>query len=102
MPAHGRYVTDPAVTDADGVQYLPPAAKDTLPVKAALIGAGVALAAVAGAALLSRKSGKNSGREPKYNPNVYDLAARRARKQGQGSCAPEAEAEAYPYKEVRY
>lgn len=104
MPAHGRYVTDPAVIDADGVQYLPPAAKDTLPAKAALIGAGVALAAVAGAALLNRKpaNGRSKAPEPKYNPDVYDLAARRARKQGQASCTPEPAADDYPYKEVRY
>lgn len=104
MPAHGRYVAEPAVTDADGVQYLPPAAKDTLPAKAALVGAGVALAAVAGAALLSRKpaNGRGKNQEPKYNPDVYDLAARRARKHGQGSCATPAANEAYPYKEVRY
>ncbi|RAK69431.1 MBL fold metallo-hydrolase [Hymenobacter edaphi] len=108
MPAHGRYVTDPAVVDANGVQYLPPAPKDTLPAKAALLGAGVALA-VAGIALLGR--GKSDGRpgsgpkapkESKYNSKVYDLAARRARKSGQASCAPAASPDDYPYKEVRY
>lgn len=103
VPTHGRYVNDPAVIDADGVQYLPPAAKDTLPAKAALIGAGVALAAVAGAALLSRgRSSDSRSKEPKYNPDVYDLAARRARKQGQAPCAPEPIETDYPYKEVRY
>ncbi|GAB3823639.1 hypothetical protein GCM10028821_01430 [Hymenobacter jeollabukensis] len=102
MPAHGRYVTDPAVIDVAGVQYLPPAPKDTLPAKAALVGAGVALAAV-GIALLSR-GGKSNGhkpaKEPKKNSKVYDLAARRARKSGQASCEPASDE--YPYKEIRY
>ncbi|MCC3158465.1 MBL fold metallo-hydrolase [Hymenobacter sp. 15J16-1T3B] len=111
MPTHGRYVAEPAVIDAEGVQYLPPAPKDTLPAKAALIGAGVALAAVAGVALLGRgksEGTKSTGRktaakEPAYNSKVYDLAARRARKSGQASCAPSAGAlDEYPYKEVRF
>jgi glyoxylase-like metal-dependent hydrolase (beta-lactamase superfamily II) len=100
LPAHGRYVSEPARLDADGVQYLPPAPQDGLPAKAALIGAGVALAAVAGVALLSR-SRKPADGQPKPNRKVYDLAARRARK-AQYSAEPELDSDSYPYKEVRY
>ncbi|RTQ48892.1 MBL fold metallo-hydrolase [Hymenobacter gummosus] len=103
MPAHGRYVAEPARIDADGVQYLPPAPKDTLPAKAALVGAGLALAA-AGVALLVRKSGSSNGpgKEAKVNRKVYDLAARRARKAQQGAPGAELNSDAYPYKEVRF
>ncbi|GAB2955838.1 hypothetical protein GCM10027048_22320 [Hymenobacter coalescens] len=89
MPAHGRYAQEPARLDEGGVQYLPPAPKDTLPAKAALIGAGVALAAAAGVALLNRR------RQPK----VYDQAARRTRRRSQ---QVELNSDSYPYKEIRY
>ena len=40
-PAHGRYVGNPALADAQGVYYVPPAPQDRLPIYAA----GIALAA---------------------------------------------------------
>ncbi|MBC7807843.1 MAG: MBL fold metallo-hydrolase [Akkermansiaceae bacterium] len=42
VPQHGRYVTEPAEFDEQGVRYLPPVPKDPLPVVA-----GIALGAVA-------------------------------------------------------
>ncbi|MBC6988845.1 MBL fold metallo-hydrolase [Hymenobacter sp. BT491] len=53
VPKHGRYVSAPARTDADGVQFVPPAPADPLPKEAALLGVGVALLATA--ALVVRK-----------------------------------------------
>jgi len=47
VPAHGRYVHEPARTDANGVAYLPPAPDDKLPRQAALVGAAVVAAGVA-------------------------------------------------------
>lgn len=96
MPAHGRYVAESAVIDQNGVQYLPPAPADTLPAKAALLGAGVALAAVA-VALLSR------GRQSKARSydNEYRPTPRRGRK-ARYSAEAELDSEAYPYKEVRF
>ncbi|MGI4834612.1 MAG: MBL fold metallo-hydrolase [Janthinobacterium lividum] len=44
VPTHGRYHHEPARTDASGVEHLPPPAKDTLPKKAALVGASLAVA----------------------------------------------------------
>ncbi|OON65642.1 MBL fold metallo-hydrolase [Hymenobacter sp. CRA2] len=104
VPAYGRYVDEPARIDADGVQYLPPAPKDSLPAKAVLITTGLALAAVAGVALLGRKSGsRKDGQQPMYNSKVYDLAARRARRHGQADNRPrDSDDYVYPYKEVRY
>ena len=45
MPTHGRYVAAPARTDANGVEYLPPAPEDTLPRRALLLTVGLAAAA---------------------------------------------------------
>jgi glyoxylase-like metal-dependent hydrolase (beta-lactamase superfamily II) len=47
VPTHGRYHQQPARTDASGVEHLPPPAKDTLPKKAAIVGASLAVAGVA-------------------------------------------------------
>ncbi|WP_310393476.1 MBL fold metallo-hydrolase [Hymenobacter sp.] len=47
VPAHGRYVHEPARTDANGVAHLPPAPKDKLPQQAAVIGASILVAGVA-------------------------------------------------------
>jgi glyoxylase-like metal-dependent hydrolase (beta-lactamase superfamily II) len=44
LPAQGRYLHEPARTDASGVEHLPPPAKDNLPKQAAAIGAGLLLA----------------------------------------------------------
>jgi hypothetical protein len=59
IPAHGRYVAEPARTDASGVEYLPPAPKDTLPLKAAIVG-GSLLAAGAAWLLTSRRKNQPS------------------------------------------
>jgi glyoxylase-like metal-dependent hydrolase (beta-lactamase superfamily II) len=47
VPTHGRYVSEPARTDAEGIVSLPPPAPDPLPRQLAL---GAALAAFVGAA----------------------------------------------------
>ena len=41
VPAHGRYVSQPARTDANGVEFLPPKPPDPLPRQAALLGVGL-------------------------------------------------------------
>ena len=64
VPTHGRYVHEPARTDANGVEYLPPAPKDTLPLKAAIIG-GSLLAAGAAWLLTSRRRKNQPSRAAK-------------------------------------
>lgn len=54
VPAHGRYVKEPARADESGLTYLPPAPIDTVPKIAAGIMAAVAIAGVG--ALLARKT----------------------------------------------
>ncbi len=60
VPAHGRYVLDPARTDASGVEHLPPAPKDKLPMQAALLGAGILAAGVAWLLTGGRRRGKST------------------------------------------
>ena len=60
VPAHGRYVAEPARTDASGVEHLPPAPKDTLPIQAALIGAGLLAAGAAWLLTGGRRRGKSA------------------------------------------
>ena len=66
VPAHGRYVHEPARTDASGVEHLPPAPKDRLPLQAAVIGAGLL---VAGAAWLLT-GGRRSKTHTTYPPQA--------------------------------
>jgi glyoxylase-like metal-dependent hydrolase (beta-lactamase superfamily II) len=47
LPTHGRYVPEPARTDASGVEYLPPPPADRLPMRAAVLGAGLLAAGAA-------------------------------------------------------
>lgn len=47
VPNKGRYVNDPAVTDASGVVYIPPKLKDNTSVIALAIGVGIAAAGFA-------------------------------------------------------
>ncbi|AMR29201.1 hypothetical protein A0257_20280 [Hymenobacter psoromatis] len=44
LPAQGRYLTEPALTDASGVEHLPPPVEDKLPKQAAAIGVGLLIA----------------------------------------------------------
>ena len=44
IPAHGRYVAEPARTDASGVEHLPPPAPDALPKQLAALSAGLLVA----------------------------------------------------------
>ena len=64
VPAHGRYVTEPARTDANGVEHLPPAPKDQLPVQAALISAGIVVAGVAWLLTGGRRRGRQQQKLP--------------------------------------
>ena len=47
LPAQGRYLHEPALTDASGVEHLPPPVEDKLPRQAAAIGVGLLLAGAA-------------------------------------------------------
>jgi glyoxylase-like metal-dependent hydrolase (beta-lactamase superfamily II) len=47
LPAQGRYLHEPARTDASGVEHLPPPAKDKLPRQAATVGVSLLLAGAA-------------------------------------------------------
>lgn len=58
VPAHGRYVAEPAQADERGVVYLPPPAPDPLPLKLA---AGLGAAALAGTALAWKKQRQRDG-----------------------------------------
>jgi hypothetical protein len=54
FPAHGRYVREPAITDEDGIRYLPPAPFDPTPKLLAAAG----ITALAFAFLRKRKATK--------------------------------------------
>ena len=47
IPAHGRYVNEPARTDASGVEHLPQAPKDPLPMQLAIVGSSLLAAGAA-------------------------------------------------------
>ncbi|MDQ2793259.1 MAG: MBL fold metallo-hydrolase [Bacteroidota bacterium] len=84
IPAHGRYVAEPARTDASGVEYLPPAPNDPLPKQLAIIGGSLLAAGAAwlltGGRRKSRKSkadkkaakaAKKASRYPSPTPPLY-------------------------------
>ncbi|GAA4020838.1 hypothetical protein GCM10022409_00440 [Hymenobacter glaciei] len=79
IPAHGRYVNEPARTDASGVEHLPPAPKDPLRMQLAIIGGS--LLAAGAAWLLS------GGRRRNRKSKAYKKAAKAARK-AQGYSPP--------------
>lgn len=58
LPTQGRYLHEPARTDASGVEHLPPPAEDKLPKQAAAIGVSLLLAGAAWLLLGSRKKVK--------------------------------------------
>ncbi|MBA3438252.1 MAG: MBL fold metallo-hydrolase [Pyrinomonadaceae bacterium] len=64
VPAHGRYVEQPAITNERGVVSVPPPISDPLP----KVLAGVGLAALAGAALIltSRRKAPTNKRKRRY------------------------------------
>ncbi|GAA4380527.1 MBL fold metallo-hydrolase [Hymenobacter koreensis] len=95
MPAHGRYVQEPARLDADGVQYLPPAPADPLPAQAAAIGIGAAVTIGVLALLASRRSKTDDyARTRKWG--------RKGRKAGYAADETENPFPPYPYKEVYF
>ncbi|OGX88548.1 hypothetical protein BEN48_09175 [Hymenobacter glacialis] len=65
VPDHGRYVSEAARTDASGVEHLPPAPADKLPVQAAAIGAGILLAGAAWFFTGGRRRGRQQPRPPR-------------------------------------
>ena len=71
VPTHGRYVPEPARTDASGVEYLPPAPKDTLPIKAAIIGGSLLAAGAAWLLSGGRRKGK---KQSKAHEKAYKAA----------------------------
>lgn len=91
VPPKGRYVANPALTDETGVQFIPPALPDTLPARAAMLGGGLALAALA-AVLLSKRDGKK-GKKRKHELKGYRSAP---------AAAHERPFPDYPYKEKYY
>ena len=76
VPAHGRYVQQPAQTDETGVVSVPPAAP--VPLAWWLVGG----AAVLGTVLLASRRSSSSSSSSSAASGVYDLAARRARAEG--------------------
>jgi len=58
LPTQGRYLHEPARTDASGVEHLPPPAEDTLPKQAAVVGVSLLLAGAAWLLLGSRQKVK--------------------------------------------
>ena len=65
---------EPARTDASGVEHLPPAPKDPLPMQLAIVGGSLL---VAGAAWLL-----TGGRRKSKKSNAYKKAAKAAKKAG--------------------
>ena len=65
VPAHGRYVHEPAHTDANGVAHLPPAPKDKLPMQAAVLGASILAAGAAWLLIGGRRRGRKPTTQPK-------------------------------------
>lgn len=55
LPTQGRYLHDPARTDASGVEHLPPPAEDKLPKQAAVVGVSLLLAGAAWLLVGSRR-----------------------------------------------
>jgi glyoxylase-like metal-dependent hydrolase (beta-lactamase superfamily II) len=72
MPAHGRYVNDPARLDENGVAYIPPAPEDSFPQRITLAIVGVGL--LAGAALLLQR---RQQRRKEGFPTTEYVSARR-------------------------
>jgi glyoxylase-like metal-dependent hydrolase (beta-lactamase superfamily II) len=64
IPEHGRYINEPARTDASGVEHLPPPAPDNLPKQAAAIGIGLALAGAGWLLVGGRRKRKKKVRGP--------------------------------------
>ena len=71
VPAHGRYVLEPARTDASGVEHLPPAPKDKLPMQATMIGAGILAAGAAWLLTGGRRRGRKKPEPSKLSPRTY-------------------------------
>lgn len=69
LPAQGRYLHEPARTDASGVEHLPPPVEDKLPKQAAAVGLGLLLAGagwlLVGGKRKKRKKGKR--KHPKHH-----------------------------------
>ncbi|GAB3571443.1 MBL fold metallo-hydrolase [Hymenobacter daeguensis] len=81
IPTHGRYVAEPARTDASGVEFLPPAPKDTLPLKAAIIGGSLLAAGAAWLLSGGRRKGKKESK-------AYRKAVKAAAKKSKGYKSP--------------
>lgn len=94
VPPTGRYVATPARTDENGVEFVPPALPDTLPARAAMLGGGLALAALA-AVLLSQRDGKK-GKKRKHKNKLKGY------RPAPTSAVEERPFPDYPYKEKYY
>ena len=75
LPAQGRYVATPARTDASGVEYLPPAPPDRLPLQAAMLGAGLLVAGAAWFFSGGRRAPARSQPRPRPEPRPYRRGA---------------------------
>ena len=65
IPEYGRYVAEPARTDASGVEHLPPPPKDKLPVQLAIVGGSLLMAGAAWLLTGGRRKGKpEAGKKP--------------------------------------
>ena len=88
MPTHGRYVAAPARTDANGVEYLPPAPEDTLPRRALLLTVGLA-AAAAGLVWARRQRTQSDEAVPAAKGKAFKESRKyAARKSGHDARAP--------------
>lgn len=70
MPAHGRYVHEPARADESGLTYLPPAPLDALPRLAAGVAAGIAMAGVGALLAKKRRASRPSTRRPNCRSSI--------------------------------
>ena len=64
LPAQGRYLHEPARTDASGVEHLPPPAEDKLPRQAAAVGAALLVAGAAWLLLGGRRNKHRPSKRP--------------------------------------
>ncbi|MGI4741487.1 MAG: MBL fold metallo-hydrolase [Janthinobacterium lividum] len=67
LPKQGRYLHEPARTDASGVEHLPPKPADKLPRQAAAIGTSVLLATAAWLVLGGRRKKHKKHKGPKHH-----------------------------------
>ena len=84
-PSKGRYVGNPALADAQGVYYVPPATRDRAPMYAA----GIAVAAAGLLLVNSRRKGSRASAEPGTGSMLPDPGQPKTATLGSGSMLPD-------------